>query len=356
MPKHRKAAPSRSSTKPDSAPPPNGWRRSANRCASPGVSVVGFGGQDLGQKSVGRGRGQPRPREIPDTIASLRRLLGVRADGQRGRAPIMAPRSRFRYRLLIESRRRGTPRARRRRAHPHLRRGRSAADRRCRWVTRAPTTPLAQSLVTARRPASTLHSHGVLGGVEDSGRNGGPLDRADTRRNSRRAVVRPISPPAASAKSSRRGRIAPVRSNTMPTSSARSVHFSTSSTMRGSPSWHMGAQGRDMRPQHLGHVGVEGVVGEEVLRARGEDRDLRIQQRRVERRDPVSLARRPPPPEPMPERQPPQGVQRSRKHIDAGQVDGVRLIGWRHDRPRMRPHGARPRRAPATASPPWPGR
>jgi hypothetical protein len=91
----------------------------------------------------------------------------------------------------------------------------------------------------------------------------------------------------------------------------------------------MGIQRRDMGPQYFSDVGVEGVVGEEVLGTRGQERDLRVQQRRVERRDAVPLTRRPPPSQPMSESQPAQRIQRSGKHVDTLQVDAARLLGRR---------------------------
>ena len=196
---------------------------------------------------------------------------------------------------------------------------------------------------------------GVLGGVEDSGRNGGPLDRADARRNSRRGAFDRYRRPRP-ARSRPGGRMAPAVSKTMPTSSARSVHFSTSSTMRGSPcwTWAPSAATCGLSTSATSESKVSSVKKSSAPAVR-----IAISassSARVERRDPVSLTRRPPPPEPMPEGQPSQRVQRSRKHIDAGQVDGVRFIGWRLIDAWTRPHGARPRRAPATASPPWPGR
>ncbi len=118
------------------------------------VSVVGFGGQDLGEESVGRGRGQPRPREIPDAIARLRRL-------RRRRAPTVTVVVRQSWsqaadsdhRLAARASTTGTPPARRRPGLPHRRRARSATERRYRWVSPGPTTPLAQSLSpSCRRP------------------------------------------------------------------------------------------------------------------------------------------------------------------------------------------------------------
>ena len=89
---------------------------------------------------------------------------------------------------------------------------------------------------------------------------------------------------------------------------------------------NMCVEGGGMRPQHLGHVRVEGVVGEEVFRGSGEQRDLRVQQRSVEHRDPVPLACGPPPTKPMAHGQPAQWIQRSGKHVDAGQVDSEGVI------------------------------
>jgi hypothetical protein len=145
---------------------------------------------------------------------------------------------------------------------------------------------------------------GVLGRIEDSGRNRGPLDRIDTGRNGRRRGPADVA----------------ARGERIVVPTGRS-----SQRVEGDPHLigqvcallnqlddtritllDMGAQGSDMRPHHLGDIRIEGVVGEVVLRTRGEDRDLGVQQRSVQRRDPVALTRRPPTPEPMAKSQPAQ--------------------------------------------------
>ena len=352
MPKHRKAAPSRSSTKPDSVPPPNGWRRFANRCASPSLSsrIRRPGSRQI---SVGR-RARPAAtarnpgcdRESAQTPRRPRRWSAWSCANHGPTQPIPIS-------VAARSRRRGTPHARRRRARPHRRRGRSAAERRRRWVSPVPTTPLAQSLSPScrRTRRSSRRCSRRRRRFRKERRTTG---QSRHRRNSRRGGSTDIAT---------RGEREIVPADGLRRCVEDDAHLvgeigalldkldDARITLL-----DMGAQRRDMRPQHLGHVRVEGVVGEEVLRARGEDRDLRIQQRGVERRDPVSLdspattaganARRPtvamgP------------AIQEAHRRR-SGRRRELHRVG--RDRPWTRPHDARPRRAPAKASPPWTGR
>ena len=89
---------------------------------------------------------------------------------------------------------------------------------------------------------------------------------------------------------------------------------------------NMCAERRGMRPQYLHHVRVEGVVGEEVLRGSGEQsRSPRpAAQRRASRSRLAGL--RATTDEASAHGQPAQRVQRSGEHVDAGQVDGERVI------------------------------
>ena len=137
--------------------------------------------------------------------------------------------------VAAQSRRRGTPHARLRRARPHRQMGRSAAERRHRWVSPVPTMPLAQSLSPSCRRTR---------------RSSRQCSRRRRRfRKERRTTGRSRRPSQQSsrwfdryrrpqpARNHPGGRIATGVSKTTPTSSARSVHFSTSSRMRGSPCW-----------------------------------------------------------------------------------------------------------------------
>jgi hypothetical protein len=82
-----------------------------------------------------------------------------------------------------------------------------------------------------------------------------------------------------------------------------------------------------MRPDETNDIGVERVLGEEVLNGDRQQCDLRVKERRVESGDAVPVACGPPAPKPVPQRQPSQRLERSRTHVDAGQFDGLRLVG-----------------------------
>ena len=74
-----------------------------------------------------------------------------------------------------------------------------------------------------------------------------------------------------------------------------------------------GIQCRGMRCDELSHVRVEGVVGEEVLSGRSQQRDLGVDQCSVEGGDGIAVTRGPPASHPMTECQPSQLIDRPGK-------------------------------------------
>lgn len=77
-----------------------------------------------------------------------------------------------------------------------------------------------------------------------------------------------------------------------------------------------------MGPQKLCDVGVEGVVGEVVLSGHREQRDLTVDDARIEGDDAVACAGRPPSAQPVPECQPAQCLKRLRQWF-GGNLDRV---------------------------------
>ncbi len=84
-------------------------------------------------------------------------------------------------------------------------------------------------------------------------------------------------------------------------------------------------QGRGVRHQQLGHIRIQGVVGEEALHADGQQRDFDIEQSAVEAGDAVASTGGPPSPQPMAHGEPAERAHRSRHDVDIGELDGVRL-------------------------------
>ena len=60
-------------------------RKSMHKDTKDDSSVVRLGGQDFGQERVAGRPTQSRPREVPDPLARLRRLLDIGTDRHRGR-------------------------------------------------------------------------------------------------------------------------------------------------------------------------------------------------------------------------------------------------------------------------------
>ena len=128
-------------------------------------------------------RTQPRPHEVSDPLPRVRRLLDIGPPIVTvARPPIMIPRSRFRDELL-------------RLVHDWERRYTVGVEHACTAEAAGPQPygdPLRQSGSRQlnvhngfRNPVGGLDTplDGVLGRVEDAGRDGGPVDRVVSRRD-----------------------------------------------------------------------------------------------------------------------------------------------------------------------------
>lgn len=92
-------------------------------------------------------------------------------------------------------------------------------------------------------------------------------------------------------------------------------------------------EGRGVRRQQASHVRIQGVVGEETLRADRQQGNLDIEQGTVETGDAVPLTGGPPAPQPMTDGQATQRGYRCRRDVDSGDLDAAWSVGgFRHRR------------------------
>ena len=254
------------------------------------VSVVGFGGQDLGEegvapRSASRARAKARTRS---RICATRRPPRRCHRWSSRQSWFQAADSGHRLLLGVDNGERRPPVGVQHARTADARR--SAAAPETPRVSRGPTT---RTRTTASPLPDGLDApvDGVLGGVENARRHGAPADRADARRDRLRCPSAVRRPRPAHSRLGVGRTDTGVRRQSTPTSSASSMHGSTSSTTRGSPVAHMGTERREVRRQQLGHVRVQGVLSRRSPRAAAVSSAIsRVQQRGVELGDAVSLS------------------------------------------------------------------
>ena len=241
-----------------------------------------------------------------------------------------------------------------------------APDRSCTATPVAGSGPMtaARTTATAAAPVDLDGPfNGVLSRIEYCRRNRTPVDGCDAAGDRRRGtsgasvsaggqrvVVTTIARqrPERAARIIKGGRQFRPSDPSTPISSASPAPARTRSQHPRIVAADMPDQGRGVRRQQLGHIRVQRVVGEEALRAGGQQRDLDVEQRAVQTGDAVPATGGPPSPQPMAHGQPAQRVHRPRHDVDAGEFDGAAARrGFQRRRPVRR---ARPRRGCATAS------